>query len=90
MAYTLEEIEYLHDTGKMPDWIYYQQNGKTAQENYAIQKRKQHMEFRRRMEEERRRKEREEAEKALEAEIEKKAEAAIEKALNDLLKDFLK
>ena len=35
MAYTLEEIEYLHDTGKMPDWIYYQQNGKSATENYT-------------------------------------------------------
>ena len=34
MAYTLKEIEYLHDTGKMPDWIYYQQNGKSATENY--------------------------------------------------------
>ena len=35
MAYTLEQIEYLHNTGKMPDWIYYQQNGKSASENYV-------------------------------------------------------
>lgn len=40
MALTLEQIEYLHDIGKMPDWAYYQQNGKTAQQNYAEQKRK--------------------------------------------------
>ena len=24
MALSKEQIEYLHDTGKMPDWIYYQ------------------------------------------------------------------
>jgi len=37
MAYTKEQIEYLHDSGKMPDWVYYQQNGVTAQENYNRQ-----------------------------------------------------
>ena len=40
ISLTPEEIEYYHDKGQMPDWIYYQVNGKTAQENYAIQKRK--------------------------------------------------
>lgn len=94
MAYSLEQIEYLHDTGKMPDWIYYQMNGKSAEENYRLQKMKirkeieQREQERRRHEEERRRKK--EEEKALEAEIEKKAEAAISKALDELLKDFLK
>ena len=34
MAYTLEQIEWLHDNGKMPDWAYYQQNGKSAQANF--------------------------------------------------------
>ncbi len=34
MSYSKEMIEYLHDTGKMPDWVYYQQNGKSLQENY--------------------------------------------------------
>ena len=38
MALSKEQIEYLHDTGKMPDWIYYQQNGKSASENYREQK----------------------------------------------------
>lgn len=37
MAYTKEQIEYLHDSGKIPDWAYYQQNGATAQENYNRQ-----------------------------------------------------
>lgn len=34
MSLTQEEIEYLHDIGKMPDWYYYQVNGKSFQENY--------------------------------------------------------
>lgn len=87
MAYTLEKIEYLHDIGAMPDWAYYQQNGKTAEENFRIQQQKRQVETRRRMEEERRRKE---FEKELEAETEKKAAATIEKVLDELLKDFNK
>lgn len=31
---TKEEIEYYHNSGLMPDWVYYQVNGNTAQENY--------------------------------------------------------
>ena len=27
-------VEQLHDQGKMPDWAYYQLNGKSAQENF--------------------------------------------------------
>ena len=34
MAYYKEELEYLHESGKMPDWAYYQLNEKTAVENY--------------------------------------------------------
>lgn len=33
-----EQIEYLHSIGKMPDWVYYQINGKSAVENYNQQK----------------------------------------------------
>ena len=40
MAYTLEQIEWLHNNGWMPDWAYYQQNGKSAQANFAEQQRK--------------------------------------------------
>ena len=28
-------IEWYRSRGQMPDWIYYQINGKSAQENYA-------------------------------------------------------
>ena len=84
MAYTLEEIEYLHDTGKMPDWIYYQMNGKTLQENYNSIVRKREAEFYKKLKEQ----ERQKQQKELEAEIEKQAEKAIEKALEELLKDF--
>ena len=84
MAYTLEEIEYLHDTGKMPDWIYNQMNGKTLQENYNSIVRKREVEFYKKLKEQ----ERQKQQKELEAEIEKQAEKAIEKALEELLKDF--
>lgn len=80
MAYTLEQIEYLHNRGLMPDWIYYQQNGKSAQANYNEQKLKFAEECRRHKIE----RQRKEEEKALEAEMEKQ----VEKALNELLKDF--
>lgn len=30
MAYTREQIEQLHDRGKMPDWVYYQTVNKPA------------------------------------------------------------
>ena len=30
-------IEYYHNRGTMPDWAYYQQNGKDAFENYVDQ-----------------------------------------------------
>ena len=40
MAFTPEEIERLHNSGKMPDWVYYQTNGKSAQPNWEEQHRK--------------------------------------------------
>ncbi len=36
MAFSKEEIEYYHDKGLMPDWAYYQQNGKSIQENFRL------------------------------------------------------
>lgn len=84
MAYTLEQIEYLYNRGLMPDWAYYQQNGKSAQANFNEQTMKFIEDCRRREAE----KQRKEEEKALEAEIEKQVEKAIEKALDELLKDF--
>ena len=28
-------VEYLHNTGAMPDWAYYQQNGRDINENFS-------------------------------------------------------
>ena len=89
MAYTLEQIEYLHERGLMPDWVYYQQNGKTAEENFRDQ-RKRLLERCEQREQERRREQAKKEEKQLEAEMEKQLEKAIEKALDQLLKDFNK
>lgn len=33
-----KQIEYLHNSGKMPSWAYYAQNGESAQHNYVEQK----------------------------------------------------
>lgn len=38
MALSKEEMKRLHDSGKMPSWAYYAQNGESAQYNYAEQK----------------------------------------------------
>lgn len=88
MAYTLEQIEWLHSNGWMPDWAYYQQNGKSAQANFAEQQRKIMEMEHQREEEARRQAEEKEMEKKVEAEIEKKLDKALEKALDDLLKGF--
>lgn len=37
MAFSKEQIEYLHNIGKMSDWYYYQVNGNTAEQNYVLQ-----------------------------------------------------
>jgi molecular chaperone GrpE (heat shock protein) len=88
MAYTQEQIEWLHDHGKMPDWIYYQVNGKSAQENYNEQHKKILERYRAREEEARRQAEQKKAEAELEKEIEAKVEKTVEKVLEDLLKGF--
>lgn len=41
-----EQIEFLHNTGKMPDWVYYQQNRNGITENYREQKAKIYREIR--------------------------------------------
>ena len=92
MALTPEQIEWLHDTGRMPDWAYFQQNGKTAQQNYVEATRRAKEKIMKRYEEQQAEARRKAEEKKLEAElekqIEKKLETALEKALDDLLKDF--
>ena len=88
MAYTLEQIEWLHDHGKMPDWAYYQQNGKSATMNLYEQTKK----FKERVlkEEQERQEEakRKAEEKKLEKQIEIQLEEAVQKALENLLKDL--
>ena len=92
MALTLEQIEWLHDHGKMPDWAYYQLNGKSAQANWEEQHRKIMERYNQREAEARRQAEEKALEKKLEADlekqIEKKLDKALEKALDDLLKGF--
>ena len=88
MALTQEQIEWLHDNGKMPDWAYFQQNGKTAQQNFveATKKARERIlkEYYAREEEAKRKEE----QKQLEKDIEKQIEKGLEKALEELLKGF--
>lgn len=101
MALTPEQIEWLHDNGKMPDWAYYQQNGKSPMMNWEAQTRKFKNEALAnydRIQEARRKeaeKKKEQAEaKKQEAELTKKIEKqigdAVEKALADILKSLSK
>lgn len=81
MAQNKELIEYLHDSGKMPDLAYYQQNGATAQENYNRQIRAFSNGIRDRKQEKQQQKE-------IEEQIEKRLGDKIEETLEELLKDF--
>ena len=81
MEYNKELIEQLHDSGKIPDWAYYQQNGATAQENYNRQIQAFRNRLRDRQPEIQQRKE-------IEKQIEKQLEDKIEETLEELLKDF--
>ena len=89
MAYTQEQIEWLWRNGKMPDWAYFQQNGKTAQENYvlATERDKQRIldNYNRQQEEARRKQEIQKQEKQLEKDIEKQLEQSLEKILASLI-----
>lgn len=77
MSCTKEQIEYLHNSGNMPDFAYYQQNGATAQDNYN----RQMQVFKNRITERQQQKKQQE-------EIEKQIEDKLEKVLEDLLKDL--
>ena len=81
MAYNTELIEYLHNSGKMPDWAYYQQNGATAQQNYN----RQIQAIRNRLKD---RQQEKQQQKEIEKQIEKQLEEKIEETLEELLKDF--
>ena len=76
----------------MPDWAYYQQNGKSPTMNLYEQTKKFKervlREEQERQEEARRKAEEKKLEAELEKQLEKKLEQAVEKALADLLKGF--
>ena len=74
MAFSKEQIEYLHNTGKMPDWAYYQQNGATAQENYNRQKIEQRQRITQKLQE-----------KELEEIIMKKIETILEDLFSNII-----
>ena len=76
-----EMIEYYHDNGLMPDWWYYQINGKSAEDNYNEQMAKIRAKLLKQYKESK-------EESRLEKEIEAKLEVTLEKALNDILKGF--
>lgn len=88
---TQEEIERLHDSGNMPDWVYYQVNGKSAEENYREIHNKRNLEFRRQQLElwrnrEKKRKEEADQQKEMEKMINEMLDKKLEKSLDDLLK----
>lgn len=81
MAFSQEQIEYYHNKGQMPDWIYYQLNDKDPQTKWNEQHQKMYDQLREQEEERRHQKE-------LEKMVEKKLDEAVEKALNDILKNL--
>lgn len=74
-----EEIEYYHNSGLMPDWVYNQVNGKTAQENYIDIVMKRDQEYRDSLNE-----------REVEESISNSLEETIDKCLDDILKEFNK
>lgn len=81
MSLSYEEIERLHNAGKMPDWAYYQQNGKSATLNLHEQTEKfkeylDQLEYKRK-------------EKKEEADQKKNLEKEIYKTIDEALKDVL-
>lgn len=77
----MELLEYYHNTGKCPDWAYYQLNGKTAQENYQAILANRQAWIQELMEEKR-------LEALVEKQVEERLGEAVEKALGDLFAGF--
>ena len=71
---TKEEIEYYHNSGLMPDWIYYQVNGKTAEENYRDILMKRNKEYRDLI-----------VDRELENSISKRLEETIDNCIDDII-----
>ena len=85
----IETIERLHNSGKMPDWIYYQMNGKSAWENYVEQfnkiSKKNQIDWELEIYKAKRKAE---IEAELEKQIEEQVAPEIEKALDKLFADW--
>ena len=79
----IKEIERLHDKGLMPDWWYYQVNGKSAEENFNAQHKKMMEEY---MAREREQEQKAAIEKYVNEVLEKNLEKCLEKALGSLFK----
>jgi hypothetical protein len=79
----IKEIERLHDRGLMPDWWYYQVNGKSAEENFNAQHKKMMEEY---MAREREQEQKAAIEKYVNEVLEKNLEKCLEKALGSLFK----
>lgn len=75
----LAQLERDYRLGKVPDWVYYQMNGRSAMENYIEIKDKQHKAF---MEELKQRQTQKAQDKQMEQEIEKRVEQEVEKLLD--------
>ena len=80
---TIEEIEYLHALGKMPDWAYYQTNGRSPQYNYWEQKKKINEKLKKRLKEKKQQElSKKKQEQLMEKEIRKILEKEIPKQLD--------
>ena len=94
MAYTKDQIEWLHDNGYMPDWAYYQQNDKSPTMNLFEQtkkiKERALQAIKQREEEARRKEDQKKQEKEVEKQIEKQLEQGLEKAMQEILGGFCK
>jgi hypothetical protein len=73
-------LETYRSMGNMPDWIYYQLNGKSAQENFVETMRKNQEEYKRNLREQ-------QQEEALNKYIDKLLEDKLDKALDKALDD---
>ena len=83
---TREQIEYLHETGKMPDYVYYQINGMSPEYNLWMRKKKIYEKLKKRQEQQRQ----QALDKKQEQEIEKAIDKEIHLQLDKIFEKFLK
>lgn len=81
---TQQELDYLHNQEKIPDWWYYQKSDKPIWMKWQEQTDK----FNKEVEQRQAKKKEREEEQRQEEEIQKQVETMIEETINDLFKDF--